>query len=223
MEGMTTSLASKYFSTTRDAQVLFGRLRSVAALQGVVDAVESLDASAFGHSARVAALSVAIARETGRFTRGECAALHEAALLHDVGKVAVPTSILTKPGRLSAAEFATVKQHAALGGLMVAGVLTPEQSQWVRHHHERWDGAGYPDGIPSRALHPAVGVMCLADSFDAMVSREYPREMTRDAALAECARHYGRQFAPVAATALMRLADRGALPGVDIEMEDESW
>jgi len=209
---MTTSLASPHFSPTVDARVLFDRLRTTAALQGVVGAVEALDPSTDGHSRRVAALAVAIARQTGHFTRAERAALHEAALLHDVGKVVVPAAILTKPSRLTAAEFERVKLHAPIGGLLVASVLTAEQAHWVRHHHERWDGAGYPDGIPTSALHPAAGVLCLADSFDAMTTRAHSRELSIDDALAECIRHARRQFAPEATTALVRLAERGALP-----------
>jgi HD-GYP domain-containing protein (c-di-GMP phosphodiesterase class II) len=212
MEGMTTSLASPQFSRTADAQILFGRLRTTAALQGVVDAVESADSTTQGHSRRVAELSAAIAHEIGRFSRAERAALHEAALLHDVGKVIIPVAILAKPGRLTEAEYSRVKAHAHVGGLMVAGTLTSVQAHWVRHHHERWDGAGYPDGIPARFLHPAVAVLCLADSFDAMRTRAHSRHSERDDALAECEANAGLQFAPDAVTALMRLADRDVLP-----------
>lgn len=209
---MTTPLASSQFSRTADAQVLFGRLRTTAALQGVVDAVESLDPTTYGHSRRVADLSVAIARETGRFTRADVAALHEAALLHDVGKVVIPAAILTKQGFLTSAEFERIKPHAHYGGLMVASVLTAEQAQWVRHHHERWDGAGYPDGIPSRVLHRAVSVMRLADSFDAMSTRGHSRGLSREDAVTECELHSGKQFSPGAVAALVRIAERDAWP-----------
>lgn len=209
---MTTSLASPLFARATDEQILFGRFRQTAALHGVVDAVEALDVASSGHSRRVANLAVAIAVESGRFTRAERAALHEASLLHDVGKVAVPAAILTKPGRLTEDEFDSVKLHAPIGGLLVSGVLTPEQAHWVRHHHERWDGSGYPDGIPTSALHAAVGVMCLADSFDAMTTRSYSREMTVENAAEECLRRSGAQFAPAAVTALLRLVDADALP-----------
>lgn len=95
---------------------------------------------------------------------------------------------------------------------MVASVLTAEQAQWVRHHHERWDGEGYPDGIPCRALHQAAGVMCLADSIDAMTTRSHSSGLSCEDAVTECALHSGKQFAPGAVAALVRIAERDAWP-----------
>ncbi|MEW6583725.1 MAG: HD domain-containing phosphohydrolase [Actinomycetota bacterium] len=195
----------------RGGRILNGRHRAVAALEGVVDAVEALDSSTVGHSRRVAALCDAIAARAGELTSAERVALREVALLHDVGKIAVPAAILAKPGRLTAAEFARVKPHAEIGALILAGVVTAEQARWVRHHHERWDGLGYPDGIPSRVLHPAVGVLTLADAFDAMTSRAQSGRLGLGDALAECLRGAGTQFAPSAVAALLALADEGAL------------
>jgi len=195
----------------RDARVLMGRSRQLAALDAVVDAVEALDPSTVGHSGRVAALCDAISVETGRLSADERAALVEAALLHDVGKVAVPGAILAKPGRLTAAEFARVRVHAEVGGLIVSSVLSPEQARWVRNHHERWDGRGYPDGIPSKVLHPAVGILTLADAFDAMTSRSLSGRRNLDEALDECLRGAGTQFAPAAVSALVTFAESGGL------------
>lgn len=195
----------------REGRVIVGKLRAIAALEGVVDSVEALDPATVGHARRVAALSDAIARTMGEMTTGERAALVETALLHDVGKVAVPGEILAKPGRLTAAEFARVRPHAEIGALIVSAVLTPQQTAWVRNHHERWDGRGYPDGIPSRVLHPAVGVLTLADAFDAMTSRSQSGQLTLEDAIDECLRGVGTQFSPAAVSALCALADADAI------------
>ena len=98
------------------------------------------------HSERVADLAASSrSRWAGRWS--EAAQLRDAGLVHDVGKIGIPDAILLKPGRLTREEYEQVKAHAALGAQIVNDVLLPEQVAWVRHHHERWDGAGYPDGL----------------------------------------------------------------------------
>ena len=184
----------------------------MAALQAVSAAVEALTPSTVGHSQRVADLAARLAVEVGSLPTAEIAALHEAALLHDVGKVAVPAEVLSRPGRLAPGELQQVRCHPWVGWVMVTSVLTPSQAQLVRHHHERWDGRGYPDAIRLRELSAAVSLLALADSFDAMVHRPHSGCLGLDQAIDECIRHSATQFAPAAVSALVRLADRGALP-----------
>ena len=98
------------------------------------------------HSDRVAVLCAMLAEQLG-WDGERTALLREAAIVHDVGKIGVPDSFLLKPGPLAPEEYERLKEHAVLGAWIVPDVLSPEQTSWVRHHHERWDGRGYPDGL----------------------------------------------------------------------------
>jgi len=125
------------------------------------------------------------------------AALREAALIHDVGKIGVPLDALLKPGALTAAEYTLVKSHALLGAVISAEVLSEEQTSWVRGHHERFDGAGYPDGLVGDAIPDGALLLALSDSWDVMTSeRSYSQGMDPGEALAECRRCAGGQFSP---------------------------
>jgi diguanylate cyclase (GGDEF)-like protein len=183
-------------------------LSSVRALARVVDAK---DPSTLRHSGRVADLSVRLAAALG-WPLERSVMLRDAGLVHDVGKIGVPDSVLFKPGRLEPAEYEQVKLHAALGAEIVREVLGAEAVSWVRGHHERWDGAGYPDGLAGERIPDGARVLALADSWDVMVNvRHYKPPMTVEEALEECRRHAGGQFWPDAVTALERLVRAGAL------------
>jgi HD-GYP domain-containing protein (c-di-GMP phosphodiesterase class II) len=144
--------------------------------------------------------------------------LHDAALVHDVGKIGVPDAVLSKPGRLDDAEYEIIKRHADLGARIVAGVLDPEQVRWIRGHHERHDGRGYPDGLAGDEISEGAWLMALADGWDAMTgARVYSAPMSYDAALEEVRRHDGAQFHPVAVAALERLAQCGTLQALTTE------
>ncbi len=132
------------------------RSQSLNAIRVLARAVDAKDPSTRQHSERVAAWAQIIARELGWLAE-RSAMLHEAGLVHDVGKIGVPDHILFKPDRLSAAEHEEVKQHAALGARIVADVLSADQVAWVRSHHERVDGTGYPDGLTRDAIRWARG------------------------------------------------------------------
>jgi HD-GYP domain-containing protein (c-di-GMP phosphodiesterase class II) len=159
----------------------------------------------------VAALSVELAAELG-WSPARRALLRDAALIHDVGKIGVPDAILLKPARLTPAERAVVNEHAALGAQIAAEVLGPEQAVWIRHHHERVDGRGYPDGLAGDEIADGARLIALADSWDVMTSaRPYSAALSIEAALVECRRCADTQFAPEAVAALERLAAAGAL------------
>lgn len=189
------------------------RAQAVQSIRVLARAVDAKDPSTRRHSERVAAVARAVAVELG-WSRQEADDLHGAGLVHDVGKIAVPDAILFKPDRLTEEEFARVRAHAALGADMVDDVLAPRQVAWVRGHHERWDGAGYPDALAGPAIPEGARILTLADSWDVMTStRPYGATRALDDALTECHRCSGRQFWPPAVRALERLVAEGRLPG----------
>jgi HD-GYP domain-containing protein (c-di-GMP phosphodiesterase class II) len=168
----------------------------VAGLAALAD--ETDPAPGGGHGRRVADLSVALAARLD-WSPTRQARLHRAARVHDAGKALISDDLLTRPGPLSTLEAAHVRQHAALG----TGTLDAEQVRWVRHHHERWDGAGYPDGPAGDAIPDGARILALADAWDAMTTdRPYRRALAPDAALAEVGRLSGAQFMPDAAPLL---------------------
>src|SRR4051812_39605758 len=106
----------------------------------------------------------------------EVAKVRTAAALHDVGKLHTPRSILTKPGRLTDSEFALIKRHPVDGAVMTSGIGDPEISAMIRHHHERLDGRGYPDGLSGEDIPVGARIISVADTFDAITShRTYRR------------------------------------------------
>ncbi len=180
-------------------------------------AVDAKDPSTRRHSERVAGLAAGIAAVLG-WERRRISLLHEAALVHDVGKIAVSDAILFKPVRLTPAEMAKVAHHSALGAEMVSGVLTAEQAAWVRAHHERWDGSGYPDALAGEAIPEGARVLHLADAWDVMTSnRPYVPPMSAADALAECRRQSGAQFWDRAVEALGELHAVGAVEAGALE------
>ncbi|MEW6581667.1 MAG: diguanylate cyclase [Actinomycetota bacterium] len=186
------------------------RLNAVRLLARAVDARDDVTQR---HSERVADLSCRIAEELG-WRPARVNELREAALVHDVGKLGVPESILLKRDPLTEEDWAAIRTHAALGAEIVSGALSDEQASWVRHHHERWGGGGYPEGIAGAAIPDGARIIALADAWDAMTgARPYHRPRSVPAALEECIRHSGTQFWPRAVEALAELASRGDVHG----------
>lgn len=179
-------------------------------------AAEAHDATTGRHLQRVRAVAEALARELGH---GDTQALEIglAAVLHDIGKIHVPDSVLTSPDHLSEEQWALMRQHAIWGAEFLDGNHGFELAASVaRSHHERWDGQGYPDGLRGRQIPDAAAITAVADSFDAM-THDRPYRAGRPAALAiaEISRHSGRQFSPRVVAALLRLYERRALPVLD--------
>jgi diguanylate cyclase (GGDEF)-like protein len=176
--------------------VRLARLQALAGVRTLARAIDAKDHSTQLHSERVASLAARIGEALG-WEAERVAALHEAALVHDVGKIGVPDALLLKPSRLEPAEYEAIKAHAALGAQIAAEVLSPEQATWVRQHHERHDGGGYPDGLTAEDISDGAKVLAVADSWDVMTSeRAYAHGMPVTEALAECGRCAGHQFAP---------------------------
>ncbi|WP_157260877.1 diguanylate cyclase [Patulibacter minatonensis] len=185
--------------------------KTLAAVRALASAVDAKDPSTQRHSERVAELAGELARTLG-WDPARVVLLHSAALVHDVGKIGVPDTILLKPAKLTDAEYEQVKTHAALGAEMVADLLSREQVLWIRHHHERHDGHGYPDGVADDQISDGAKIMAVADAWDAMTgARPYGRPRPLAEAIEEMRRGAGSQFDPTAIEALLLLHQRGGL------------
>jgi diguanylate cyclase (GGDEF)-like protein/putative nucleotidyltransferase with HDIG domain len=169
------------------------RFRAAASLARAVD---SRDAYTGSHSARVADLAGAIAEQLG-LAPDDIELTRLAARLHDLGKLAIPEEILQKPSALSSAEWLVIQRHPQIGHRMLESLGVDPIAEWVLHHHERWDGAGYPNGLAGDDIPLGARIIFVADAFDAMTSsRLYRRAMSREDALAEVERCAGAQFDP---------------------------
>ena len=193
--------------------------QAMNAILALARAVDAKDPYTMQHSERVADMAVRLGLELG-WAPDRLRLLREAAVLHDVGKIAVPDAVLTKPSRLTEEEFALVREHSARGADIVAEALTPEQVSWVRGHHERFDGHGYPDGLAGVGIPDGARLIALADAWDAMTSdRPYRPGIPRPRALEICREESRAQLAPEAVEALLRLWESGGMP--DAVAEDE--
>jgi len=177
-----------------DLQVRQASLDSVAAL---VLAVEAKDPYTRRHSEQVAHYSVNLAAAIG-MTAAEIESVRVAALLHDIGKIGVPDYILTKPGPLTEVEYQLVSRHPALGADILSHISAfAVEAGLVRHHHERWDGRGYPDGLAGSQTPTASRIIQIADSIDAMLmERTYKNGYPVEVMLDELCRCSGTQFDP---------------------------
>jgi diguanylate cyclase (GGDEF)-like protein len=182
------------------------RNKALAGIRSLARAIDAKDHSTLLHSERVASLAARLAEADG-WSPERVASLRETALVHDVGKIGVPVELLLKPAALTPAEYEVVKRHAALGAQIAADVLSGDQASWLRGHHERYDGTGYPDGLAGDAIPEGACILALADSWDVMTSeRSYSRAMNTSEAIAECTRCSGTHFSPCIVTILTRPA-----------------
>jgi len=162
-----------------------------------------------GHSERVTNYAVSIAKEMGLKDK-DIETLRTAALLHDIGKIGTPGVILDKPGKLTAEEFALVKMHPAKGEeILIPISQLRDILPVIRSHHERIDGKGYPDGLKGEGIHPLARIICVADSFDSMMSeRPYRPSPGKEYAISELKRCSGTQFDPEVVEASLRVLDK---------------
>jgi HD-GYP domain-containing protein (c-di-GMP phosphodiesterase class II) len=185
-------------------------------VHALVAAIELKDQSTAAHTWRVVLYTRALAEEAGE-SRESIQRLTLGAALHDIGKLGVSSAILTKPGPLTTRERGLMQQHAEHGYDLLAGMgeTDPLVLDIVRHHHERWDGAGYPDGLRGERIAPAARLFAVVDSFDAMTSiRPYRRDIGLDAAdraIVELKAGAGTRYWPPAVEMFERLFGTGRL------------
>lgn len=171
-------------------------LKSITVLAA---AVETKDSGTVGHAQRVAELTKAVARRLG-ITGKELERIEYAALLRDIGKADVPHAILNKAGPLTENEWNVVKSHAALGADMVAAVpFLADCAPYVRHHHEYWDGTGYPDGLKGEQIPLGSRILAATSDYDAMISERpyHTQPMTPREAVEEIRAGSGTRYDPV--------------------------
>lgn len=181
------------------------RNQTLSGIRAMARAIDAKDPSTHEHSERVADLAGRLAAALG-WPEHRIALLREAGLVHDVGKIGVPDAILFKDGSLTDEEYERVKLHAPRGAEIASEVLTVEQVAWVRGHHERPDGRGYPDGLVDEEISDGARILALADAVDVMTgARHYKKPMGWQDALIECRTHAGGQFAVEVVEALERL------------------
>lgn len=189
-------------------------------LHSMVAAVDAKDAYTCGHSVRVGLFAKRLAQEAG-YDNAFCERVYLSGLLHDVGKIGVDDAVLRKPGRLTDEEFEVIKRHPDIGFKILRGI--PQISDilpGVLHHHEKYDGRGYPHRLAGEDI-PLLGrIMCIADSFDAMTSsRTYRPALTLGKAMAEIEKCRSTQFDPILADAFARIPESEIVTLIATERE----
>lgn len=181
-------------------------------VDALTTALDAKNSYMCGHSERVAMLSLLLASSMG-LSASEQTRIHIGAHLHDIGKIGIPDVILNKKGKLTADEFGIICQHPAIGDNIVGKLkLFHSVADIVRHHHERFDGKGYPDGLQGQEISLGARIVAVADAFDAMTStRAYRTAFTLSQAIEETKRCQGTQFDPNIVAILVDLAAQDKL------------
>jgi putative nucleotidyltransferase with HDIG domain len=220
--GLLAVLTRGHHQRMQSLVELDGACRSLAELNAAYrgtalvlgDVIEADDGYSGDHSKGVVALALAVADELG-LQASQRRNLEFAALLHDVGKIAIPRSIAGKPGTLKPQEWAIIKTHTVEGQKMLEGVggFMRDVGLIVRSHHERWDGWGYPDGLAGEAIPLESRILTVCDAWHAMcTNRPYRKALAEDVALAELQRNAGLQFDPRIVQAVVRVLAPRATP-----------
>jgi putative two-component system response regulator len=181
------------------------RASFLSAITALAYALEAKDKYTSGHSQRVAGISVAIAKELG-MPQDSIDKIRLAGLVHDIGKIGIKESILNKTGKLTDEEYQHIKSHCEAGEHILIPIVEDEEIlKAVRHHHERYDGRGYPDGLSGEQIPLGARILAVADAYDAMTSeRPYREAMSAESACTEIERGKGVQFDPQVANAFLR-------------------
>lgn len=220
------ALASDAAMAIRNAQLFEGLKREAERnhqlfLQTIIvlgSTIEAKDAYTHGHTERVTKHSLAIARQmvvngSANFEESFFENLYIAGLLHDIGKIAIPETILNKSGKLTPDEYNIMKQHTTRGAEIVKPLGLPKETvDGIKHHHEFFDGNGYPDGLKGADIPISAAIIAVADTFDAMTTdRPYRKGLSREITLDEIKKKSGIQFNPIPVKAIVELARAGKL------------
>ena len=189
------------FGRVEDAKGHLEKLNTLylSTVETLATAIDAKDEVTHGHIRRVQLAAMALARELGVKDEETLKAIEAAALLHDTGKIAIPEHILNKPGKLTPAEYEKMKLHAPIGAEILSAIDFPYPVvPIVRHHHENWDGTGYPDRISGTDIPVGARILSVVDCFDALTSdRPYRRRMTDEDALAILHERRGTMYDPL--------------------------
>ncbi|PKL50182.1 MAG: hypothetical protein CVV42_04120 [Candidatus Riflebacteria bacterium HGW-Riflebacteria-2] len=207
---MLENMANQAVSSIENAR-LYENIQKVylSTIEVLATAIDAKDPYTQGHSRRVTQYSVAIAEEMNLPAK-EIEDIRYAGLLHDVGKIGIKDSIIRKPGRLTDEEYAIIKKHPAIGAKILRPVdFLADKIPGVLHHHEYYDGRGYPDHLVGEDIPLAGRIICVADAFDAMTTnRPYRKGLTVKTAIGELKKFSGKQFDPICVEAFLKAFDR---------------
>jgi putative two-component system response regulator len=194
-------------------------------LRRLAQAAEFRDDETGQHTRRVGAMAALIARQM-QLPEEMVELIRQSAPLHDVGKIGIPDSVLLKPGRLSAEEFALMQRHTSIGANLLAGGLSgvaQMAEEIARCHHERWDGTGYPNGTAGEDIPLPARIVAVADFYDALsFARPYRTAWPKDAIFLEIERENGKHFDPTVVAAFFQLVESGVTEAFDDEWKGES-
>ena len=176
-------------------------------LQALARTMSARDGFTYAHAQRVQRFAAALAGAANIRDHRMLTALDTAALLHDIGKLGIPDQLLHKPGPLTADEYAQVQQHAVIGADILSAVsFAGPLALIVRHHHENWDGTGYPDGLRGDAIPLGARVLAIVDCYDALTSdRPYRRSLSHERAVEMIHERRGTMYEPEIADAFLRI------------------
>jgi hypothetical protein len=202
-EVIEPQLAAALESVTLAEEARRAQLETIAALSRSMEAKDNYTS---GHTERVSDVAVGLARRLG-YTGADLDAIEIGALMHDIGKIGIPESILHKPGPLDNDEWVVMKRHPVISELILSEIdLSPIVLQIARSSHERMDGQGYPDGLAGDEIPVPARIVLVADAFDALtIDRPYRRARRPKAALEEIIANSGDQFCPKVVAALQRM------------------
>ncbi|MCM1261926.1 MAG: diguanylate cyclase [Butyrivibrio sp.] len=207
LEGYRQDLQKRLDEKTREVELV-----TIEAITTVANTIDAKDDYTRGHSFRVAAYSEELARSLG-WSEEDIYNIHYVALLHDIGKIGVPDSVLNKPFKLTDVEFEMIKSHTLMGAEILKDIrMFPNVSVGAKYHHERYDGRGYPEGLKGEEIPIVARIIGIADSYDAMTSNRVYRKRLQDQKVREeLIRGKGTQFDPHLVDLFMELIDKGTL------------
>lgn len=207
LDGYRKDLQRRLEEKTREVELV-----TIQAITTVANTIDAKDDYTKGHSIRVAYYSEALARKIG-WSEEEVQNIHYIALLHDIGKIGVPDSVLNKPFKLTNVEFELIKNHTVMGAEILKDIkMFPNVSVGAKFHHERFDGRGYPSGLKGDEIPLVARIIGIVDSYDAMTSnRVYRKRLQDEMVKQELLRGKGTQFDPYLVDQFMELLEEGNL------------
>ena len=199
------NLSSSRSMMLQDLQELFYKT-----IKSIANALDAKDAYTHGHSMRVTLYSLMLAKTIKPDDERFLEEVEITGILHDIGKIGIPQNVLCKPGKLTDEEYAVMKQHPVYSEKLVKNIKQLEElGAWVKAHHEKWDGTGYPDGLKGEEIPLGARIVAIADTYDAMTStRSYRNALTHEIAMIEIRDCMGTQFDPYLAEIFLQMGEQ---------------